>query len=172
MLYVQPAFERILQPFARNLERLGVAVTLRVVDASQYERRMETFDFDMTVEVFGQSRSPGNEQRDYWTGARAEIEGSRNTVGIADEVVDALVEALVYADSREALIAACRALDRVLRWGHYIVPNWHIRYDRLAYWDIFGRPETTPEDGFVFSAWWIDAEREAALKARLEAGGG
>ena len=169
ILLVQPAFERIAQPFARNLERLGVAVDIRIVDASQYERRMETFDFDMTVDVFGQSRSPGNEQRDYWTSAAAGVEGSRNTLGLENPAVDALVEEIVFAESREELVAAARALDRVLRWGHYVVPNWHIRYDRVAYWDKFGRPEVTPDDGLVFNAWWVDAEREAALEARLEA---
>ena len=169
VLIVQPAFERIVQPFARNLERLGVAVDVRIVDASQYERRMETFDFDVTVDVFGQSRSPGNEQRDYWTSAMAGIEGSRNTLGLTDPAVDALVEEIVFADDREELVAAVRALDRVLRWGHYVIPNWHIRYDRVAYWDKFGRPGVTPDDGLVFNAWWIDAGREAALEARLEA---
>ncbi len=169
VLIVQPAFERIVQPFARNLERLGVAVDVRIVDASQYERRMETFDFDVTVDVFGQSRSPGNEQRDYWTSAMAGIEGSRNTLGLTDPAVDALVEEIVFADDREELVAAARALDRVLRWGHYVIPNWHIRYDRVAHWDKFGRPGVTPDDGLVFNAWWIDAGREAALEARLEA---
>jgi len=165
ILLVQPAFERIVQPFARNLERLGVAVDIRIVDASQYERRMETFDYDMTVESFGQSRSPGNEQRDYWGSAMAEIEGSRNSIGIQDPVVDALVDAIIFADDRDELITASRALDRVLRWGHYLIPNWHIRYDRVAYWNMFGQPEAVPADGIVFNAWWVDAEKLAVLRA-------
>ncbi|MDG2479684.1 MAG: extracellular solute-binding protein [Alphaproteobacteria bacterium] len=169
ILLVQPAFERIVQPFARNLERLGVTVDIRIVDASQYERRMETFDYDVTVESFGQSRSPGNEQRDYWNSAMADIEGSRNSPGIKDPVVDALVEEIIFADDREELVTASRALDRVLRWGHYVIPNWHIRYDRVAYWDKFGQPELVPADGIVFNAWWVDPELAEELEAEESA---
>ena len=164
ILLVQPAFERIVQPFARNLERLGVEVNIRIVDASQYERRMETFDFDMTVGTWGQSRSPGNEQRDFWTSAAADIEGSRNTLGLKNPVVDALVEELIFADDREELVTAAKALDRVLRWGHYVIPNWHIRYDRVAYWDKFGQPHVIPADGVIFDAWWVDEEEAKELE--------
>ncbi|MBC6439001.1 MAG: ABC transporter substrate-binding protein [Rhodospirillales bacterium] len=168
ILLVQPAFERIVQPFARNLERLGVRVDIRIVDAAQYERRLETFDFDMAVASFGQSRSPGNEQREYWTSEAAGIEGSRNLIGIRDPAVDALVETLIFSDTRDALVTAARALDRVLRAGHYVVPNWHSRHDRVAYWDKFAHPETIPDDGIVFFTWWIDAEEQAELDALLE----
>ena len=164
-LLVQPAFERIVQPFARNLERLGVKAELRVVDAAQYQQRMDEFDFDMAVRTWGQSLSPGNEQRDFWSQAAADITGSRNVAGIKDPVVDALIEEIIFAEDREALITACRALDRVLLWGHYVIPNWHINYFRIAYWNMFGRPEVTPPFGMAFNAWWVDEERAAALAA-------
>ncbi len=164
ILLVQPGFERIVQPFTRNLERLGVAVNIRIVDASQYERRMETFDFDMTVESWGQSRSPGNEQRDMWTSAAADVEGSRNSLGLKNRVVDALVDEIIFSDSREKLVTASKALDRVLRWGHYVVPNWHIRYDRVAYWNKFGQPDVIPPDGVQFNAWWVDEEEAKELE--------
>jgi microcin C transport system substrate-binding protein len=164
ILLLQPAFERIVQPLARNLERLGAEVNIRIVDASQYERRMETFDFDMTVESWGQSRSPGNEQRDFWTSAAADIEGSRNTLGLKNPVVDALVEEIIFADNREELVTAAKALDRVLQWGHYVIPNWHIRYDRVAYWDKFGQPDVIPPDGVQFNAWWVDEEEAKELE--------
>ena len=172
ILLVQPAFERIVQPFARNLERLGVAATIRTVDASQYTRRLRSFDFDLTVTVFGQSRSPGNEQRNFWGSEAAAIEGSGNLLGLQNEVVDALVEEVIYAENKEAHIAATRALDRVLLWGRYLIPHWHLRYDRLAWWDKFGRPRITPEDGVVFNAWWIDPEAAARLQTGQAQQGG
>ena len=166
-LMVQPAFERIVQPFAAQLERLGVRLTIRSVDTSQYKERIDTFDFDMMVASFGQSSSPGNEQRNFWGSAAADIPGSNNLIGIRDPAVDALIEEIIFAGSREDLVTATRALDRVLRWGHYLVPNWHSSYDRIAYWDKFGQPSVVPEDGIVLDAWWIDAGRSAALEARI-----
>jgi len=166
ILLVSPLFERIALPFAKNLERLGIEARVRVVDTAQYQRRMDTFDFDMVVGVWGQSLSPGNEQRDFWGSAAAAEEGSRNWAGVRDPVVDALIEGLIAAGDREELVAATRALDRVLLWGHYLIPHWHLNYDRLAYWNKFGRPETTPMQGYVFNAWWVDPERAAALGQR------
>ena len=159
------AVERIVQAFARNLERLGIAVNIRLVDPAQYQNRIQDFDFDMMWGGFGQSLSPGNEQRDFWSSAAAAVAGSRNLIGIRDAVVDDLIEAVVAASDREALIAACRALDRVLLWGHYVVPLWHLRSYRVAYWDIFGRPEITAryDHGFP-SAWWIEPDRLQAIE--------
>ena len=159
------AFERIVQAFARNLERLGITVKLRMVDPAQYQNRVQDFDFDMMWGGFGQSLSPGNEQRDFWGSAAADVPGSRNLVGIRDPVVDELIETIIAASDREALIAASRALDRVLLWSHYVVPLWHLRSYRLAYWDVFGRPEVTAryDHGFP-SAWWIDADRQQAIE--------
>lgn len=166
ILLVSPLFERIALPFAKNLERLGIEARVRVVDSAQYQGRLNTFDFDMVVGVWGQSQSPGNEQRNYWGSAAAAEEGSRNWAGVRDPVVDELTEALISAPDREELVAATRALDRLLLWGHYLIPHWHLNYDRLAYWDKFGRPEVTPMQGYDFNAWWVDPQRAAALGKR------
>ncbi len=159
-----PAFERIAQPFLQNLERLGIKGRLRTVETAQYQNRMNDYDFDMTVEVFGQSLSPGNEQRDFWGSAAADRPGGRNTIGIKDPVVDELIEMIILDPDRNALITRCRALDRVLLWGFYLIPNWHNRTFRVAYWNRFGRPETPPRYGVGFSSWWIDPEKDAALQ--------
>ena len=123
ILLVNPAFERIAQPLSRNLERLGITVSLRTVDSAQYQNRMDSFDFDMTVAVFGQSQSPGNEQRDFWSSESADINGGRNLIGIKNPVIDALIDEVIFADDREALVTATRALDRVLLWNHYLNPE-------------------------------------------------
>jgi microcin C transport system substrate-binding protein len=164
VLLSNPQFERVLLPYAKELERLGIEARVRTVDTSQYRRRTDSFDFDMIVHVFGQSESPGNEQREYWTSEAAGREGSRNVLGLRDPVVDALVEQIVGAPDRASLVARCRALDRVLQWGHFVVPNWHIAVDRIAYWNKFGQPEVVPKQGVQLDAWWIDAERAAALE--------
>ena len=169
-LIVQPAFQRIIGPIIENLKRLGVEATIRVVDSSQYQRRTDTFDFDIVIGSFGQSLSPGNEQRDFWGSAAAARKGSRNLIGIKDEAIDELIDKVIFAEDRAALITACRALDRVLLWGHYVIPNWHIRGFRVAYWDRFARPKIRPKYGLGFSdTWWIDPERDGALGAK-EAG--
>lgn len=170
VMLVSPQFERIVLPFAGNLERLGIKARVRTIDSAQYVRRLETFDFDMIVATYGQSESPGNEQRNYWTSAAADQPGSRNYMGVRDKVVDELVEALIAAPDREALVARARALDRVLQWGFHVIPQWHLSYDRLAFWDKFGMPGTTPSRGAQFNAWWIDAAKEKALEARRRNG--
>lgn len=163
MIY-DTAFERVVLPYVRNLRRLGVDPTVRLVDTSQYVNRLRNFDFDMTVTSWGQSDSPGNEQRNYWSSAAADMPGSRNLAGIQDPVVDALIDEVIQAGSREELVAATRAMDRVLLWGHYVVPHWHSRVDRLVYWNKFEHPEETPEQGFSFDNWWID--KDEALRLR------
>ncbi len=168
-LMVQPAFERILQPFRAQLERLGARLEIRSIDAAQYKERLDNFDFDMVVSSFGQSRSPGNEQRNYWGSAAAGIPGSSNLAGIKSPVIDALVEEIIYAGTRAELVTASRVLDRVLRHGHYVIPNWHITYDRVAWWDRFGQPDIVSDDGIVLDTWWIDSGRDAALKERIGA---
>ena len=160
ILLVNPAFERIVSPFVRNLERLGVAAAARTVDRSQYVSRLRTFDFDMIVGSFGQSESPGNEQRGYWSSDAAGREGSRNLAGIADPAVDALVEAIVAARTRDQVVAATRALDRVLLWRHYVIPQWHARIDRIAYRDVFGIPRH-PKYGIDLMSWWMDPAKGA-----------
>ncbi|MBF0370602.1 MAG: ABC transporter substrate-binding protein [Magnetococcales bacterium] len=156
---VSPAFERILAPYTANLKKLGVVMTYRTVDPSLYQRRVNDFDYDMIVAVFGQSQSPGNEQRNMWHSQSADVKGSQNRIGLKDPIIDALVDHIIYAKDRKALVTACRALDRVLLSGHYVVPHWYIPYHRIAYWDQFARPETkpshfTPTDWLL--AWWIE----------------
>jgi microcin C transport system substrate-binding protein len=159
-------YERVVLPYKANLEKIGVAASVRTVDSAQYRRRMDSFDYDMTLSVFPQSDSPGNEQREFWSSEAAKREGSRNVIGIQDPAVDALVEKIIAAPDRASLIHACRALDRVLQWGHYVVPNWHVPHDRVAWWDRFGRPSLVPKNGVQVDAWWWDAERAAALDAK------
>ena len=165
-LIVSPLFERVIAPFVKNLEKLGVTTKIRLVDSSQYQQRLDQFDFDVIVLSVGQSLSPGNEQNNYWTTTAADTPGSRNLAGIKDPVVDALVETLIAAADRDSLIAAARALDRVLLWGHHVVPHWHIRYFRVAYWNKFARPAITPKYSLGFDSWWIDPALAAALADR------
>ena len=165
-LIVSPLFERVIAPFVKNLEKLGVTTKIRLVDSSQYQQRLDQFDFDVIVLSVGQSLSPGNEQNNYWTTTAADTPGSRNLAGIKDPVVDALVETLIAAADRDSLIAAARALDRVLLWGHYVVPHWHIRYFRVGYWNKFARPAITPKYSLGFDSWWIDPALAAALADR------
>jgi len=170
VLLAQPGFERVVLPFAKNLERIGVTARVRTVDSSQYRRRADEFDFDVLVASFAQSSSPGNEQRDFWGSAAAERPGSRNLIGIRDPVVDELIELLVAAPDRESLVLRARALDRVLQWGHYLIPHWHIDADRLLYWDKFGQPEVTPKDGAQVDAWWLDPAKARGPAARAAPG--
>jgi microcin C transport system substrate-binding protein len=166
ILLSDPTWERITLPFAKNLERLGIGARVRTVDAAQYQKRIEDFDFDVVVEVVGESLSPGNEQREFWTSDAAKTKGSRNYAGVADPTVDRLVEQVIAAPDRASLVARTRALDRVLLWGHYVIPHWHIRIFRVAYWDKFGRPPVNPKYGLAFDFWWVDAQKAAALAPR------
>jgi microcin C transport system substrate-binding protein len=172
ILLVNPEFERIVLPFAKNLERLGIRATLRVVDTAQYQTRTDDFDFDMTVGLWGQSPSPGNEQRDYWGSQAADTPGSRNLAGIKDPAVDALIDAIIQADTREELETAARALDRILLWGHYVIPHYQIQTYRIAYWNKFGRPDIVPPYGLDLFAWWIDGDKVASLKSGKSMEGG
>ena len=166
ILLSDPTWERITLPFAKNLERLGIGARVRTVDAAQYQKRIEDFDFDVVVEVVGESLSPGNEQREFWTSEAAKTKGSRNYAGVADPAVDRLVEQVIAAPDRASLVARTRALDRVLLWGHYVIPHWHIRIFRVAYWDKFGRPPVNPKYSLAFDFWWVDAQKAAALAQR------
>ena len=163
ILLISPLFERIVLPFAQNLKKLGVNITVRLVDSSQYVQRLDTYDFDMIVFSYGQSLSPGNEQRSYWGSEIANLEGGRNFIGIQDPVIDELIEKVISAPGRGELITAVRALDRVLQWGHWVIPQWHTKTDKILYWDKFGIPDITPIKGTQFGAWWIDVDKEAVL---------
>ena len=150
------SFERWFQPWKQAMERLGIKPSLRIVDASQYINRVMEFDYDMIVTTWGQSTSPGNEQREYWGSDKADAPGSRNFIGLKDPVVDALIDLIVKAPTREELVIRTRALDRVLKNGWYVVPNWHIAAWRIAYWDKFGHPETqAPYALGVMDTWWV-----------------
>ena len=159
ILIVQPNFERILLPYKKNLERLGINLSLRIVDSTQYLNLLQSFDYDMIVSGFAQSLSPGNEQREFWGSQAADREGSRNFIGIKSATIDALIEELIFAEDREHLVAATRALDRVLLWRHYIVPNWHSPKERVAYWKHLGHPEQLPAFSLGFpTIWWHQGE--------------
>ena len=163
-LLVQPDFERVVLPFKTNLERLGIKTSVRIVDTSQYQRRSDTFDFDIIVDSFQQSVSPGNEQRDFWGSAAADVDGSRNTIGIKNPAIDKLIDKVIYAKDREELVAATRALDRVLLWNFYVIPQWHTPYERIAIWNMFGQPERLPEQSASFMrVWWVDPALEKKL---------
>lgn len=164
ILLVSQAFERIVLPFVRNLKRLGIDAKVRLVDQTQYINRLRKFDFDMIVFGWGQSESPGNEQRNYWTTAAADNPSSRNFAGIKNSVIDQLVEKLIIAPTRESLIARTRALDRVLLSGFYVIPNWHLRADRILYWDKFERPTVPTKSGTSTNWWWYDPKKAEALK--------
>jgi microcin C transport system substrate-binding protein len=166
ILIVSPTFERIVLPFVRNLRRLGIEARIRLVDESQYINRLRSFDFDTAMLVWGQSESPGNEQRSYWSSAAADQPGSRNYAGIRDPVVDALIEQLITAPDRDSLVARTRALDRVLLWGFYVIPAWHLSADRVLYWDKFSFPANHGAKGVQVETWWYDAEKAARLMAR------
>lgn len=167
ILLVSPTMERIVLPFVKNLERLGVEVSVRTIDTSQYRRRMDTNDFDMVVGGFGQSLSPGNEQRSFWGSQSADMEGGRNSIGIKDPVIDELIEKIIAAPDRKALVTSVKALDRVLQWGYWVIPHFHATYDRIAYWNKFGRPDITPTQGNQFMAWWVDPAKAQVLKSKL-----
>jgi microcin C transport system substrate-binding protein len=164
ILLDSPLFERIAGPFVKNLERLGIAATVRTVDSAQYQNRVTAFDYDVIAQIIGQSLSPGNEQREYWGSQAATQQGSRNYAGIADPVVDAMIEKVIYADSREALETACRAMDRVLLWGYHLIPHWYGPFDRLARWDKFGRPEQMPRYSIDLFSWWIENQRATQVE--------
>jgi microcin C transport system substrate-binding protein len=166
ILLDNPQFERIVLPFVQNLKRMGITARVRTVDTAQYERRMETFDYDMTVVLFGESLSPGNEQRDYWGSQAADEPGSRNLLGIKSKVVDALIEQLIQAPDRAGLVTHTRALDRVLQYGYYVIPNFHLAAFRVAYWDKFRRPAISPKYALDFDTWWVDPTAEKAVEAK------
>ncbi|MEK2611731.1 extracellular solute-binding protein [Pseudomonas shirazensis] len=162
-LLAQTEFERVLLPFKRNLADLGIELTLRRVEVPQYINRLRSRDFDMIVSGFPQSSSPGNEQREFWTSGAADNPGSRNFIGLRDPAIDQLVEQLINADSRQSLINHARALDRVLQWGYYVIPNWHIKTWRVAYWNHIGHPKVSPKYDVGIDTWWIKPDVKPAV---------
>ncbi len=167
-LLVQTDFERILLPFKRNLSDLGIDLVIRRVDVSQYINRLRSRDFDMIVGGFPQSNSPGNEQREFWKSEAADNPGSRNFMGLKDPAVDQVVEQLINADSRQSLVAHTRALDRILQWGYYVIPNWHIKTWRVVYWNHIGHPKVPPTYDIGTDTWWIKPDAAPAPEVQTQ----
>ena len=168
ILVQDPSAERIALFFKPSLERIGVATSIRVVDDAQYQNRLRSFDFDMIIDQWGQSLSPGNEQREFWGSHSADQPGSRNTIGIKNPAVDALIEQVIFAKDRDSLVAATKALDRVLLWNFYVVPQFTYGFSRYARWDRFSHFEPMPKYGRsgLPSLWWYDAEKAARIGKR------
>ncbi len=167
----QPMFERWVQPMLRNLERLGIKASFRIVDSAQFQNRVNDFNYDMITHVFSESLSPGNEQYDYWGSNKVDVKGSKNLIGIRDPVVDALIDKIVHAESREELVTATRALDRVLLWQYYVIPHWHMGSYRIAFWDKFGQPKVSPKYGLpVVETWWVDTVKTVKSGGNIKAG--
>ncbi|MEK1888083.1 MAG: extracellular solute-binding protein [Phyllobacterium sp.] len=166
-----PSDERFVGPYMASLRKLGIDAQIRVVDNAQYTARVNDFDFDITTPnvVLAQSLSPGNEQRDFWGSGAADTPGSRNYMGIKNPAVDKLIDRIIFAKDRDELVAATHALDRVLLWNYYAVPQWYDDRIKIAYWNKFGMPEKQPDyAGIDPFSWWIDTTKEQALKARAE----
>lgn len=161
----------IASPYIANLRKIGVDASLRIIDQTQYINRVNHFDFDVVTGLFGQSDSPGNEQRDFWGSKAADTPGSRNLMGIKDPTVDALVDRIIFATDRDDLVAATHALDRVLLWNFYVVPQYYRSAIWLAYWNKFGIPDKQPAyAGYDPESWWIDLDKEKALAAKYKGG--
>ncbi len=166
ILLYEPVFERIALPFKQNLERLGITMNIRTVDIAQYQKRMDDRDFEMAIVSFPQSDSPGNEQRDYWSSAAAKDPASRNELGIADPVIDELIELLIQSPDHKTLVTRVRALDRVLLWGFYTIPQWHYSKFNVAAWERFGRPAKAPKYEVGLDTWWWDQKKADATAKR------
>jgi microcin C transport system substrate-binding protein len=167
-LLANSAYERVVLVYKQSLERLGIGVTVRTVDDAQYQNRLRHWDFDIVIESWTETLSPGNEQRDYWGSQAAVAPGSRNIVGIANKAVDSLINKVVFAKDREELVAATRALDRVLLWNHYVVPQWIYGKVRTVRWDRFAKPDRMPTYGLSAfpTIWWWDAQRATETASR------
>jgi len=164
ILTFEPVFERVMAPYVKNLKLLGIDARIRMVDPAQYQQRLKDFDFDVTTQRYVMRNTPGVELRSYFGSAAAKMDGSLNLAGISDHAIDALIERILSAKSREELDTAARALDRVLRAGHYWVPHWYKASNHVAYWDKFSRPETKPRfDRGILDTWWYDEAKAAKL---------
>lgn len=166
-LVYDPSFERIVNPYVKALQRLGIQATIRKVEISQYINQLRTFDFDLITDSIGQSLSPGTEQIQYWHSSTAGIQAGRNMAGIRNPAIDALVMQVVQANGRKELVTATRALDRALLHNWYVIPQWYIDSHRIAYWDKFSRPAIAAKYDQDFDAnlftWWIDEKKLRAL---------
>jgi microcin C transport system substrate-binding protein len=160
----EPSFQPHHMPFIKNLRTLGIEANLRIVDPVQYRKRVDDFDFDLTIQRFSFSSTPGDSLRSYFSSQAAAMRGSQNLAGISDPVIDALIDKIMAVDSRTSLITACKVLDRVIRTGRYWVPHWYKASHWLAYWDVFGRPATKPRYARgIPETWWYDREKAAKI---------
>jgi len=163
VLFDQPSFAKVLLPFKRNLERIGIDMRLRNIDRTQFKNRVNHFDFDMIVEVLVHGLSPSYELNLYFHSEQANTPGALNYSGVRHPVIDELVDKIIGAPSRQQLLNASRALDRVLLWHHYTIPQYHLSYHRIAHWNKFGRPAISPPYTFNFRDWWIDEKKTTTL---------
>jgi microcin C transport system substrate-binding protein len=167
-LLFESSFTRIINPYVKNLKRVGIDASIRIIDAASWQNRMRSFDFDIIVRRFPQPDVPGVEQRDWWGSGASEVDGGLNIAGVKSPAVDAIIEKLIQAKTREELVTAAKALDRVLMWNYYFVPQWFKNAHSIAYWDKFGRPDAKKPgfDRAVLHSWWYDQERADDLAAR------
>ena len=165
ILLDDPSLERVSLPYVQNLQKLGIDARVRTVDPAQYQHLTDAFDFDMIMMIYPEGDVPGNELRDYWSCAAAKAEGSSNVPGICDPAVDSLIEKVVTAQDRATLTTAAHALDRVLLWRWYLVPNWENLVFHVAYWNRFGRPDQQIREGFNFDTWWVDRDKATSIDA-------
>jgi microcin C transport system substrate-binding protein len=168
ILVQDPSAERIALFYKPSLERIGVTTSIRVVDDAQYQNRLRSFDFDIIIDLWGESLSPGNEQREFWGSQTANQPGSKNTIGIRNPAIDALIDKVIFAKDRAGLVAATKALDRVLLWNFYVVPQFTYGFSRYARWDRFSHAEPLPKYGSsgLPSLWWFDADKAARIGKR------
>src|SRR5262249_25494180 len=158
-------FERGALPVKQNVDRLGINMSVRTIDTSQYRRRTDSFDFDMIIDIWGQSVSPGNEQREFWGSKAADQPGSKNTMGLKNGAVEKLIELVIAAEDRESLVLRTKCLDRVLQWIEFVIPQFRNGTEMVAYWNRFSRPAKTAKyDPLAFDTWWVDEAKDKALQ--------
>ena len=150
--------EKVLNPFIKNLGKLGIVAKMRIIDEVAYANKVKNFDYDMTIRNFRVSLSPGNEQKNYWGSEASNILGSNNYIGIKSPAVDSMINHIITAKNRDNLIVAVKALDRILMNNYYVVPNWYTPVTRVAYWNKFGQPKVLPKYGINIFSWWIEEE--------------
>ena len=164
ILLRSPLFERIVLPLKRNFKKLGIEVSIRTVqDDSQYQKRLEEFDFDMVVTNFGSVISPGNEQKNWWSSEAADQPGTQNIIGVKNPVIDEIIDKLISARDREELVLYTKVLDRILLFNYYLIPQFHIGHYRVAYWNKIPRPEITSKYDLGFDFWWFDEKKNENL---------
>jgi microcin C transport system substrate-binding protein len=167
LLLNEAGFERMALPVKQNLDRIGVDMSVRTVDTSQYRRRTDSYDFDMVIDLWSQSISPGNEQREFWGSKAADKPGGKNSMGLKDPAIDQLIELVIAAPDRESLVIRTRCLDRVLQWHQFLIPQFRSGKELVAYWNRFSRPEKTAKYSPVaFDTWWLDEAKDRALQGK------